>query len=156
MVAELLPGPLALGFCLCCGKSDHREAAEADRGQERSEQHDADKREVVKSRNRHRCIVEAPNERNKPPCDLRLPVLFGKRSGFFGRGLEGRCSGTYAFVSGFWLTVAYVLSTGYSLIVYSNQTGVSLVQCLVVHRSDFRYVVEIVSAVVGKLKRWRS
>jgi len=63
----------------------------------------------------------------------------------------------YGAVGAAWAsTVAYVLSTCYSLIVYSQQTGVSAGQCLVVHRSDFRYVVEIVSSVVAKLKRFRS
>ncbi|MCR9244611.1 MAG: polysaccharide biosynthesis C-terminal domain-containing protein [bacterium] len=53
-------------------------------------------------------------------------------------------------------TIAYVLSTFYSLWVYGRQTGVRLDECLVVRGADFRYVAEIVSAVLGKLRRKRS
>lgn len=53
-------------------------------------------------------------------------------------------------------TVAYVLATFYSLFAYGLQTDVRLHQCLFVRGSDFRYVAEIVVAVVNKLRRKRS
>jgi len=50
-------------------------------------------------------------------------------------------------------TVAYVVSTFYTLWAYGAQTGNSLVTCVFVHASDFRYVKEIAAAVTAKLRR---
>lgn len=51
---------------------------------------------------------------------------------------------------------AYVLGTLWTLGAWSRQTGIAPWRCLVVHRSDFRYIREIVVAVVGKLRRVRA
>lgn len=51
-------------------------------------------------------------------------------------------------------TVAYVLSTFYTLWVYSRSTGTPTWTCLFVHPADFRYIVEIVNGVRAKL-RWK-
>jgi O-antigen/teichoic acid export membrane protein len=51
-------------------------------------------------------------------------------------------------------TVAYVASTAYTLWAYSRNTGTASWTCLVVHPSDFRYIVDILNAVLQKL-RWR-
>jgi len=52
-------------------------------------------------------------------------------------------------------TIAYVVSTVYTLVAYGRQTGTPLMHCLLVQRSDFGYVREIVRAVLGKLRRKR-
>ncbi len=52
-------------------------------------------------------------------------------------------------------TIAYVVSTIYTLIAYGRQTGTPLMQCLLMQRSDFHYVREIFGAVLSKLTRWR-
>ncbi|MGE3175386.1 MAG: polysaccharide biosynthesis C-terminal domain-containing protein [Planctomycetota bacterium] len=51
-------------------------------------------------------------------------------------------------------TVAYVVSTLYTLYAYSRSTGTPSWTCLIVHWSDFRYMVDILNAVLVKL-RWR-
>ncbi len=51
-------------------------------------------------------------------------------------------------------TIAYTVSTLYTLWAYTRSTGASAVSCLFVQRSDFRYIVQIVNAVLVKL-RWR-
>ncbi|MEO6595444.1 MAG: polysaccharide biosynthesis C-terminal domain-containing protein [Planctomycetota bacterium] len=53
-------------------------------------------------------------------------------------------------------TVAYVLSTLYTLWAYGRQTGTPIWRCLFVHASDFRYIREIAVAVSGKLRRKRA
>lgn len=50
-------------------------------------------------------------------------------------------------------TIAYVLSTIYTSIAYARQTGTPIWRFLFVHPSDFRYIREIVVAVVDKLRR---
>jgi O-antigen/teichoic acid export membrane protein len=52
-------------------------------------------------------------------------------------------------------TIAYVVSTVYTCIAYSRQTGTPIWRTLVVHPSDFRYITEIFGAVLGKLRRFR-
>lgn len=53
-------------------------------------------------------------------------------------------------------TVAYVVSTVYTLWAYGRQTATPMSHCLLVQRSDFRYVREIQNAVLTKLRRKRS
>jgi peptidoglycan biosynthesis protein MviN/MurJ (putative lipid II flippase) len=53
-------------------------------------------------------------------------------------------------------TAAYLIGTVWSLVAYAQQTGTAWWRCLVVHGSDFRYIRDIVSAVVGKLRRGRA
>ena len=50
-------------------------------------------------------------------------------------------------------TVAYCVSTLYSLFIYNRQTGVAMSHCLFVRSSDMRYVAEIMRAVIGKFRR---
>ena len=50
-------------------------------------------------------------------------------------------------------TIAYLLSTVYTSIAYARQTGTPIWRFLFVHASDFRYIREIVVAVVDKLRR---
>lgn len=50
-------------------------------------------------------------------------------------------------------TVAYVVSTLYTLWAYSRNTGIASWTCLVVHLSDFRYIGDIVNGVLRKLRR---
>lgn len=50
-------------------------------------------------------------------------------------------------------TVSYLAATVYSLRVYARQTGVGVGECLLVQRRDFRYISEIVTAVVRKVLR---
>jgi O-antigen/teichoic acid export membrane protein len=50
-------------------------------------------------------------------------------------------------------TIAYVVSTIYTSIAYSRQTGTPIWRFLFVHLSDFRYIREIVVAIVDKLRR---
>lgn len=52
-------------------------------------------------------------------------------------------------------TVAYAVSTAYTLRAYARETGIPMVHCLIVQRSDFHYVREIFGAVVSKLRRKR-
>jgi O-antigen/teichoic acid export membrane protein len=49
-------------------------------------------------------------------------------------------------------TVAYVASTVYTLFAYTRDTGVRPWTCLVMHRSDWQYLREIVVAVARKLR----
>jgi Na+-driven multidrug efflux pump len=51
-------------------------------------------------------------------------------------------------------TVAYVASTLYTVWAYSRSTGTPSWTCLIVHWSDFRFIREIGSGVLTKL-RWR-
>lgn len=53
-------------------------------------------------------------------------------------------------------TVAYVLSTVYTCVAYGRQTGTPIWRVLVVHPADFRYIRDIVVAILGKLRRPRS
>lgn len=54
-------------------------------------------------------------------------------------------------------TISYVASTLYSLWEYGRQTGTPIWRCLFVHAEDFRYIREILVAIVGKvLKRRRA
>lgn len=53
-------------------------------------------------------------------------------------------------------TIAYVVSTIYTLFAYARETGTPMAHCLIVQRSDFRYVREIASAVLAKLRRRRA
>lgn len=50
-------------------------------------------------------------------------------------------------------TVSYVLGTIYTVFAYSRQTGTAWWRCLFVHGTDFRYVAEILAAVLQKLRR---
>jgi O-antigen/teichoic acid export membrane protein len=50
-------------------------------------------------------------------------------------------------------TIAYVVSTIYTSIAYARQTGTPIWRFLFVHLSDFRYIQEIVIAVVDKLRK---
>lgn len=50
-------------------------------------------------------------------------------------------------------TIAYTVSTGYTLVVYARQTGTAMHRCLIVQPSDFRYLREIGAAVAAKLRR---
>lgn len=50
-------------------------------------------------------------------------------------------------------TIAYVVGTAFTVVAYSRQTGTPAWRCLIVHGSDFRYIREILAAVVGKLLR---
>lgn len=52
-------------------------------------------------------------------------------------------------------TVAYVVSTAYTLLVYSWQTGTPMRQCLLPRREDWRYIREIFVAVWRKLRGGR-
>jgi O-antigen/teichoic acid export membrane protein len=52
-------------------------------------------------------------------------------------------------------TVAYVVGSLYTLHVYARETRTSWLSCLVVHPSDFRYIREILVAVVAKLRKRR-
>lgn len=51
-------------------------------------------------------------------------------------------------------TVAYIVSTMYTLWAYRRSTGTAIWTCLIMHPSDFRYVGQILNAVLAKL-RWR-
>jgi O-antigen/teichoic acid export membrane protein len=63
----------------------------------------------------------------------------------------------YGAVGAAWAsTVAYVLSTIYTLWEYGRQTATPIWKCLVVQGSDFRYVREIGQAVLTKLRRKRT
>jgi Na+-driven multidrug efflux pump len=53
-------------------------------------------------------------------------------------------------------TVAYVVSTLYTLWAYSRSTGTASWTCLVVHWSDFRYIREIVHGVLAKIRGKRA
>lgn len=53
-------------------------------------------------------------------------------------------------------TVSYVASTAYTLWEYGRQTGTPIWRCLFVHGDDFRYIREILVAVVGKMRRKRA
>ena len=53
-------------------------------------------------------------------------------------------------------TIAYVISTMYTLWAYSRSTGTPTWTCLIVHPSDFRYILQIVNAVLDKLRWWRK
>ena len=53
-------------------------------------------------------------------------------------------------------TVSYVLGTIYTLWAYGRQTDTPVWRCLIVHRSDLRYIREIVVAVLGKLRSKRA
>jgi Na+-driven multidrug efflux pump len=50
-------------------------------------------------------------------------------------------------------TVAYVVSTIYTVWAYSRGTGIESWRCLVVQASDFSYFGDIARAVVAKLRR---
>ena len=50
-------------------------------------------------------------------------------------------------------SAAYTLATCYTLWQYCRQTGNSVLACVLVHASDFRYVKEIAGAILAKL-RW--
>jgi O-antigen/teichoic acid export membrane protein len=52
-------------------------------------------------------------------------------------------------------TIAYVVSTIYTAIAYSRQTGTPIWRFLLVHTGDVRYIRDIVTAVVGKVRSWR-
>jgi O-antigen/teichoic acid export membrane protein len=52
-------------------------------------------------------------------------------------------------------TIAYVVSTGYTLVAYARQTGTPMHRCLIVQPCDFRYLREIGAAVAAKLWRRR-
>lgn len=53
-------------------------------------------------------------------------------------------------------TSAYVLSTVYTCWAYGRQTGTPIWRFVIVHLRDFRYIGDIVSAVVSKVKKLRS
>jgi O-antigen/teichoic acid export membrane protein len=53
-------------------------------------------------------------------------------------------------------TVSYVIGTVYTLWAYGRETGTPLWRCLFVHRSDLRYIREIVVAILGKLRSKRA
>ena len=53
-------------------------------------------------------------------------------------------------------TVSYVIGTIYTLWAYGRETGTPLWRCLFVHRSDLRYIREIVVAILGKLRSKRA
>ncbi|MFK7741298.1 MAG: polysaccharide biosynthesis C-terminal domain-containing protein [Planctomycetota bacterium] len=53
-------------------------------------------------------------------------------------------------------TIAYLVGTLWTLVAYSRQTGTPAWRCLVVHLSDFRYIRDILSALVSKLRRKKS
>ena len=50
-------------------------------------------------------------------------------------------------------TIAYVLSTVYTCVAYGRQTGTPIWRVLVVHPSDFRYIRDILVAIVRKVRR---
>lgn len=50
-------------------------------------------------------------------------------------------------------TVAYLAGTVFTVVAYAQQTGTPTWRCLVVHPADFRYIAEVFTAVVGKLRR---
>jgi O-antigen/teichoic acid export membrane protein len=51
-------------------------------------------------------------------------------------------------------SIAYAVATFYTLWAYGRQTGNSVLTCVLVRGSDFRYVKEIAGAILAKL-RWR-
>jgi O-antigen/teichoic acid export membrane protein len=53
-------------------------------------------------------------------------------------------------------TVAYVAGTVFSVVAYARQTGIPAHLCLVVRPADFRYIREILAAVLGKLRGKRA
>ena len=53
-------------------------------------------------------------------------------------------------------TVAYTIGTIWTLFAYGAQTGTRIWECLFVQLSDFRYIRDIVAAVIQKLRRKRS
>lgn len=53
-------------------------------------------------------------------------------------------------------TVAYVVGTVFSVWAYARQTGIPAWRCLIVQRSDFRYIREILAAVLASLRRRRA
>ncbi len=53
-------------------------------------------------------------------------------------------------------TVAYVVSTLYTLYAYSRSVGIPSWKCLIVHWSDLRYFQDITGAVLAKLRRRRA
>lgn len=52
-------------------------------------------------------------------------------------------------------TVAYLISTAYTLAAYGRQTDTPMHRCLIVQRCDMRYLKEIGAAVMAKLRRRR-
>jgi hypothetical protein len=53
-------------------------------------------------------------------------------------------------------SVAYVLGSAWTLVAWSRQTGIAAWRCVIVHPSDFRYIRDIVAAILGKLRRSRA
>jgi O-antigen/teichoic acid export membrane protein len=53
-------------------------------------------------------------------------------------------------------TGAYVLSTIYTCWAYGRQTGTPIWRFVIVHLEDFKYIGDIVTAVVSKVKKLRS
>lgn len=53
-------------------------------------------------------------------------------------------------------TVAYLVSTLYTLVVYGRETATPVWHCLCPRASDLVYIAEIWTAVLAKLRRWRS
>ncbi|MDA7936447.1 polysaccharide biosynthesis C-terminal domain-containing protein [bacterium] len=53
-------------------------------------------------------------------------------------------------------TIAYAIGTIWTLQAYCSQTGVRIWHCLLVQRSDFRYIRDIVTAVINKIRRKES
>jgi hypothetical protein len=53
-------------------------------------------------------------------------------------------------------SVAYLLGTAWTLVAWSRQTGIAAWRCLIVHRSDFGYIRDIMAAVVAKIRRVRG
>jgi Na+-driven multidrug efflux pump len=53
-------------------------------------------------------------------------------------------------------TIAYAIGTIWTLQAYCSQTGVRMWHCLLVQRSDFRYIRDIVIAVINKVRRKES
>lgn len=51
-------------------------------------------------------------------------------------------------------SIAYVASTVYTSVAYSRQTGTPIWRFLVVQVGDFRYIGDIVQAVVDKVRHW--
>jgi Na+-driven multidrug efflux pump len=52
-------------------------------------------------------------------------------------------------------TIAYTVGTIWTVCAYCAQTKVSIWECLVVQPKDFRYIRDIIGAVINKLRRKR-
>jgi O-antigen/teichoic acid export membrane protein len=53
-------------------------------------------------------------------------------------------------------TVAYLAGTVYTVFAYARQTGTPVWRCVIVHGSDFRYIRDILAAVLAKLRGQRA